>query len=89
MVTRFVVHGRVQGVGFRWFVAREASRLSLDGYVQNLPDGSVEVLASGGDAALRRLEEALARGPTAARVDHVDKAEVSHEINLPKPFDIR
>jgi len=89
MVTRFLVHGRVQGVGFRWFVAREAGRLSLQGYVQNLPDGTVEVWASGDEAALRQLEQALGRGPSAARVDRVEKAEVSHEIKLPKPFDIR
>jgi acylphosphatase len=86
---RYVVAGRVQGVGFRWFVLREAQRLELRGYTSNLRDGTVEVIASGGASALALLETALARGPSAAQVDSVDKSIVSHEISLPNTFDIR
>src|SRR2546422_2497627 len=65
---RYLVFGRVQGVGFRWFVLREAQRLGLRGFCSNLPDGTVEVVAEGEDAALAQLERALGRGPPAARV---------------------
>lgn len=85
---RFVVSGRVQGVGFRWFVMREATRLDLAGFVRNLPDGSVEVVAQGGAAALTSLESVLAQGPPAARVSHVDKSHISQHMGLSKPFDI-
>jgi len=86
---RFVVSGRVQGVGFRWFVMREATVLDLAGFVQNLPDGSVEVVARGSARAIATLESALAQGPPAARVIHVDKHDVSQDIDLVKPFDIK
>ena len=86
---RFRVHGKVQGVGFRWFVARRATSLGLRGYACNLPDGSVEVVAAGKAEALIELEHALAQGPEFARVDSVDKAEISDEIDMPKSFDIR
>lgn len=85
---RYVVSGRVQGVGFRWFVMREAARLDLAGYVRNLPDGTVEVVAQGAVAALVSLESALRHGPPAARVDGVDKSNLSHQMDLPKPFDV-
>lgn len=83
---RFVVRGRVQGVGFRWFVLQEAAGLDLGGFVQNLPDGSVEVVASGPDFALGQLEQALAHGPRGARVDSVEKTDVPHDIKIVKPF---
>ena len=83
---RYCVRGRVQGVGFRWFVMVEAEKLGLAGYVRNLPDGTVEVVARGTREAMRRLEEGLARGPSMARVDGVEKQEVTHEIQLPNPF---
>ena len=86
---RFRVHGRVQGVGFRWFVARRATALGLRGYACNLPDGSVEVVAAGEVAAIGQLEQALARGPEFARVDSVEKTEISDEMQLSKSFDIR
>lgn len=69
----WVVRGRVQGVGFRWWTVREAVALGLDGTVQNLVDGSVRVMARGSNDALRRLGEALARGPELARVTGVDE----------------
>lgn len=86
---RFVVRGRVQGVGFRWFVLQEAVVLDLGGFVQNLPDGSVEVLVSGPDDALGQLEQALSHGPRGARVDSVEKSNVSHDIKIVKPFGVQ
>jgi acylphosphatase len=85
---RYRVRGSVQGVGFRWFVMRAAGRLGLEGYVRNLPDGTVEVVARGTREAMDELEQTLARGPATARVDGVEKQEVTHEIELPNPFDV-
>lgn len=86
---RFVVRGRVQGVGFRWFVMREAGELQLDGYVRNQPDGSVEVLARGPAEAVARLESRLAQGPGTAHVESVEKEDISHDLRLPKPFGVK
>lgn len=86
---RFVVHGRVQGVGFRWFVWREAERLTLRGVVRNLRDGSVEVIAAGSEEGLEALERALAQGPAMAEVERVEKSAVPHELAIPNGFDIR
>ena len=71
MTKRYLVTGRVQGVGFRYFVQGEAVRLGLVGYAANLADGGVEVLATGEGPALDELEAALRRGPRAARVTGV------------------
>ncbi len=73
---RFRVSGRVQGVGFRAFVADVARADGLDGWVRNLPDGQVEVLAEGEHDALQRLERHLSRGPRLARVDDVTSEDV-------------
>lgn len=67
----FRVEGRVQGVGFRWWAVRTAERLGLRGTVRNLPDGSVEIDASGPDDALELFAELLRDGPPSARVDAV------------------
>jgi acylphosphatase len=69
---RIVVSGRVHGVGFRFFVDEAARREGLRGWVQNLPDGRVEVLAEGDEESVERLERQIRRGPPAARVDRVD-----------------
>ncbi len=66
------VHGVVQGVGFRYFVRREANRLGLKGWVANRPDGSVAVVVEGPAGSLDDLLRALERGPPAARVARVD-----------------
>jgi acylphosphatase len=66
------VRGRVQGVGFRWFVSRVASRLELDGWVSNRSDGSVQVVAEGRSDALEQLLAAVQRGPSGASVERVD-----------------
>jgi acylphosphatase len=69
----FLVRGRVQGVGYRYFVLRAAESLSLAGWARNLPDGSVEVVAEGGEAALEDLEGRLRAGPGLARVSGVER----------------
>ncbi|HET7208766.1 MAG TPA: acylphosphatase [Terriglobales bacterium] len=72
---RFVVRGRVQGVGFRWFVEREAHILGITGWVRNNADGSVEVLGIGTTDQLAGLRSRLHQGPRAARVDDVQESE--------------
>ena len=67
----FRVRGRVQGVGYRVFAIREASALGLDGFVANMADGSVRVVAEGRRADLDALLERLAEGPPAGWVDDV------------------
>ncbi len=85
---RFLIRGRVQGVGFRWFVTRAAERLGVAGWTRNLPDGRVEVLAQGGVEAMRALASELRTGPRAARVDAIDTIEVSPDASL-RGFDVR
>ena len=70
---RYIVRGRVQGVGFRWFVDHEARQLGLAGWVRNNMDGTVEVLAMGNDQQLATLFSRLRQGPRAARVDDVQE----------------
>jgi acylphosphatase len=72
---RFLVRGRVQGVGFRWFVEREAHILGIAGWVRNNADSSVEVLAVGSRDQLAGLRSRLREGPRAARVDDVEEVE--------------
>ena len=71
MVLHFLIQGRVQGVGFRWFVQREASELDLRGWVRNTEDGDVEVVAAGDPADLDELRASLRRGPRGSRVDRL------------------
>lgn len=70
---RFLVTGRVQGVFFRAATREQALRLDLGGHARNLPDGRVEVVASGSEDALTELEEWLWQGPPAARVEAVER----------------
>jgi acylphosphatase len=72
---RYMVRGRVQGVGFRFFVEREAHMLGIAGWVRNNFDGTVEVLAMGTHEQLVGLRSRLREGPRAARVDAVDESE--------------
>jgi acylphosphatase len=71
MVLHFLIQGRVQGVGFRWFVHREASELELHGWVRNTEDGDVEVVVSGAPEDLNELRGSLKKGPRGSRVDRV------------------
>jgi acylphosphatase len=82
------VLGDVQGVGFRWFVAREAAHLGLVGWVVNRSDGTVGVVAEGDPAALDDLLEALEVGPPAARVSRVEGDRSSATGGLDR-FEIR
>jgi acylphosphatase len=77
MVRHYLISGRVQGVGFRWFVQREAALLKLRGWVRNTEDGRVEVVASGDDAQLTALRAGLERGSRGSRVDRIH----DHELN--------
>ena len=72
-IRRFLVRGRVQGVGFRWFVEREAALHNLSGWVRNNSDSTVEVMATGTPDALAALLVSLSEGPRAARVDGVEE----------------
>ena len=74
---RFIVTGRVQGVGFRYFVLRRAQQLGLSGWVRNLDIGDVEVRTWGGEGELTKLGELLAVGPRSAKVTNVDISEIS------------
>jgi acylphosphatase len=69
---RFVVSGRVQGVGFRYFTQDVARREGVTGWVRNLPNGQVEALVEGDAEAVTRVERALRTGPRGARVDALD-----------------
>jgi acylphosphatase len=74
---RFVIAGRVQGVGFRWFTHDAAAREGVHGWVRNLADGSVEVVAEGDRSDVDRLEAAVRRGPGSARVERFDVEELA------------
>lgn len=71
----FLISGRVQGVGFRYFAENEARNLGVCGYVKNLWDGRVEVYAIGEEPSLRALRARLARGPRGARVSGVEESD--------------
>ena len=73
---KYLVSGRVQGVGFRFFVERVANQLGLRGYVRNLADGSVEAYAIGSEVLLEEFQRHLAEGPRGARVTGVEEAEM-------------
>lgn len=79
MVRRFLVQGRVQGVGFRWFVHREAAEIGLRGWVKNTEDGDVEVVTSGSHEELSALRSALHRGSRGSRVDRVIEQELTDD----------
>ncbi|ARA93036.1 MAG: Acylphosphatase domain-containing protein [Bacteroidetes bacterium] len=68
------VHGRVQGVGFRAYTARQARALGLTGWVRNEPDGTVQVVAEGDPSVLAAFVEAVRSGPGTARVDRVEES---------------
>jgi acylphosphatase len=84
---RLRLRGRVQGVGFRWFVRVHARRLRLAGWVANHPDGSVEVAASGDQKELDELSRIVRQGPDGADVSSVD--ELPPLEDLDQPFAVR
>ena len=74
---RYLVAGRVQGVGYRYFVLREAESLGVTGYARNLPDGRVEVMAEGSEDALQAFEKRLHEGPAFASVAALERTSTS------------
>ena len=77
MVNHYLIKGRVQGVGFRWFVHREAAELNLRGWVRNTEDGHVEVVVAGRPEDLAELRQALHKGSRGSRVDAVIEQELA------------
>ena len=89
MVTHFLISGRVQGVGFRWFVHREAAALELHGWVRNTERGEVEAVAAGAAEDLVELTLSIRKGPRGSRVDRVQTHELSDaEAQSLGPFQI-
>lgn len=91
MRVHVLVRGRVQGVGFRWYVREAARTLGLAGWVRNRPDGTVEVAAQGDGEMLERLRDMLRAGPngaTVTAVDDVRENEQTEEDDLARPFTI-
>jgi len=74
---RYVVRGRVQGVGYRYFVQGVAERLGVQGFARNLPSGDVEVHAEADDVKLKAFKQELERGPRMAQVTEVIECDVA------------
>jgi acylphosphatase len=89
MVLHFLVKGRVQGVGFRWFVHREAAELGLRGWVRNTDQGHVEIVAAGEPELLGELKTALRKGSRGSRVDAIIEDELAESEGAQLgPFEI-
>ena len=73
---RYLIRGRVQGVGYRYFALREAESLSVAGYVRNLSDGSVEVVAEAAEEVLSRFEDRLREGPSFSSVSGLERLAI-------------
>jgi len=84
-----VLKGRVQGVGFRWFVLNRAQALGLRGWVRNTEDGAVEVVALASAATIDAFDAILAKGPPGAYVVEVERDEVQQELVDGKSFTIK
>ena len=82
------VSGRVQGVGFRWFVRERARALNVAGWVRNLENGDVEVAASGPEPALSELMALLEQGPPGASVREVRRRQPPADADYPTPFTV-
>ena len=85
---RLRVEGRVQGVGFRWYIREAARQLGVSGTVRNLADGAVEIEAAGPADALAALERAAREGPPGSAVSHVRAAPLGDDRALPFPFTV-
>jgi acylphosphatase len=89
MVRHYLIKGRVQGVGFRWFVQREAAEIGLRGWVRNTDEGHVEVLTAGEKQDIEELETALRKGSRGSRVDGIVKHDLAdEEAERLGPFEI-
>lgn len=89
VASRWILAGRVQGVGFRWSAQRQGRQLGLKGWVRNLPDGRVEVVAKGTPQQLVEMEGFLRAGPPPAYVENVEKTSIPHEDISDNPFTIK
>lgn len=88
MTAKFLVFGMVQGVGFRWYVARHARAIGLTGYARNLPNGTVEVVVDGPEEAFPELERLLRTGPANSRVERVERTQEPAMAGTNKSFDV-
>lgn len=88
LAVRWLISGKVQGVGFRWFVTQRATELGVCGWAKNLSDGSVEVCGEGSRENLDSLDRSLRVGPKFALVENVEKSDCPHEVKGFKSFDI-
>lgn len=87
-VRRYLISGKVQGVGYRYFTTRVARELSLTGWVRNLPDGRVEAVAAGPVARLKRFASELRIGPPRAEVSGIEVEESVSDVKI-EGFQIR
>jgi acylphosphatase len=89
MVIHYMVRGRVQGVGFRWYVHREAAEIGLRGWVRNTVDGCVEIVAAGTPEQIAELKEAVKKGSRGSRVDGILEHELAESEGAALgPFEI-
>jgi acylphosphatase len=89
VIRHMVVHGRVQGIGYRAFVEHEALKRGIEGWVRNRRDGSVEAVLAGDADAVAAIIEACRRGPMGARVDTLDqRAGAEDDFKLRAPGDL-
>ncbi len=88
MRVRIIVKGRVQGVGYRFFTQRTALELGIRGYVRNLPDGTVEVVAEGSPEVIEKFIERLKEGPPLAIVEDMEIQEVPPDEEF-ETFEVR
>jgi len=86
---RYLIDGRVQGIGFRWFARAAARRLGVAGWVRNLPTGQVEAEAQGSAEEVEAFELELRRGPPGSLVTEFAVSEISDEADSPNIFAIR
>ncbi len=86
---RWLISGRVQGVGFRWYTVRCGAQCGVVGWVRNLPDGRVEAVAKGAPEALAAFHAALVRGPRMSAVENVDKLDISPEMVTGNSFTVK
>jgi len=86
---RIIVHGRVQGVGFRYYIQRVAEALVVAGWTRNLPDGTVEIEAEGPDDRVEALISAARQGPSYSRVTSVDVTPLPDSATPPVGFRIK
>lgn len=89
LACRWLIAGRVQGVGFRWYTIRKAEECGVAGWVRNLPDGRVEAVAKGKRDSIAAFDAVLRRGPRLSDVENVDKVDIPHETVSDKSFHVR